>query len=128
MAQGERTTSFNFGKYQGHLYPQVYYDFVVELHKNHDDILRAMALAKVQLSDGSAIDFLNTILGTNVSAVTPMEIGYSELLDALKMRIKTPQSIADMERVVTDNFQGHPIFTRPEEDQGKPIFPEEPTQ
>lgn len=128
MAQGERTRVFNFGKLTGHLFPEVYFTFVSELYKNHDDLVRAMVLAKVELKDGSALDFLNTVLGTSVKQSDPMELGYATLLDALKMRVKTPQSIKDMERVVTDNFQGHPIFQRSPEDEGKPIFPDEPDQ
>ena len=127
MPQGERTKVFNFGKLTGHVYPEVYYSFVSELHK-HEDLIRAMALAEVNIKDGSALDFLNTFLGTNVRQSDPMEIGYAVLLDALKMRVRTEQASKDLERVA-GSFKSHELASFPaREDPSKPIFPDEADQ
>lgn len=120
MKQGDTTLIFSTGKVDYILYPDVYYLFVSELNKHHQDLLTAMAMAQVTLADGSAIDFLNLFLGTNVAKDTPMEVGYSSLLDALKMRAVNGHSQAAVERVAKQ-FGNHSMFPN-RSDPSKPIF------
>lgn len=81
-------------------YPEVYFRFIQELEHNHPDLIRAMMLAKVSLRDQTGLDFLNLMLGTSVGSKTDMELGYGELLDALKMRITTKISQKNMEAAI----------------------------
>lgn len=114
-----------FGKYIGVLYPDVYYQFVSTLYREHDDLVRGMQLAKVRLTDGSALDYLNLMLGTKVSLITPMEIGYANLLDALNMRVHTKHTEQEAERVARELFKE--ISLGPQRDSsehGKPLFPD----
>jgi hypothetical protein len=120
MKQGDGTTVWGNGKIVFVLYPQVYTDFVFELHKHHQDLIRAMELAQVSIQDGSALDFLNTFLGTEVKKDTPMEVGFASLLDALKMRSTTAASQAAMERVAKQ-FKNHSMFPA-RSDPSKPLF------
>lgn len=126
MKQGEQTTVFSTGKVDFVLFPDVYFQFVKELMKNHDDIMRAMVLAQVKLEDGTAIDFLNHFLGTQVSKTTPMEVGYASFLDALKMRVKTKANTTRIEEVA-GQFKDHSIFPS-RSDPEKPLFPDEADQ
>lgn len=126
MKQGPETSMWGNGKTVFILFPEVYYLFVSELHKHHEDILRAMVLAQVKLEDGSAFDFLNTVLGTRVVKNMPMEVGYAQLLDALKMRSVTASSQAVIERVATQ-FKNHSMFPH-RSDPSKPIFSDEADQ
>lgn len=123
MKQGDGTTVWGNGKVVFTLYPQVYSDFVFELHKHHPDLVRAMEMAQVKMDDGSALDFLNTFLGTDVKKETPMEVGFASLLDALKMRSTTAASQAAIERVAKQ-FQNHSIFPS-RSDPSKPLFDDE---
>jgi|SRR6267378_7020583 len=114
-----------FGKYIGVLYPDVYYQFVSTLHREHDDLVRGMQLAKVQLADGSALDYLNLMLGTKVSLTTPMEIGYANLLDALNMRVHTKATEKEAERVARELFKEVSLGPqRDSSERGKPLFPQ----
>lgn len=123
MKQGEKTEKYSTGKVDFILFPDVYYKFVSELHKNHDDLISAMALAKVELKDGSAFDFLNMFLGTKVTQDMPMEIGYAQLLDALNMRVKTRLANKAIGKVA-QQFQNHSIFPS-RSDPTKPLFDDE---
>lgn len=123
--QGDESRVITFGKHTGVLYPEVYFQFVSTLHREHQDLLRGMQLARVKIEDGSALDYLNLMLGTKVSLNTPMEIGYANLLDALKMRVHTQHTEKEAERV------GRELFTEvslgPKRDSseiGKPLFPQ----
>jgi hypothetical protein len=106
-------------------YPEVYFQFVSELKRNHPEIESAMMQAGCDLSNGSAFEFLNLILSCTVEKNTPMEIGYAKYLDALKMRRKTPQEEANLRILVAKYkdvgslIQGH---------DGKPMFPDKPNQ
>ena len=114
-----------FGKYIGVLYPDVYFQFVSTLYREHDDLIRGMQLARVKLDDGSALDYLNLMLGTKVSLTTPMEIGYANLLDALNMRVHTKQTEKEAERVGRELFKE--VSLGPQRDAsevGKPLFPQ----
>jgi hypothetical protein len=93
----KETQIITFGKFTGVIFPEVYFQFVSTLYREHDDLVRGMVLAKVTLRDGSALDYLNTILGTKVSRDTPMEIGYKELLNALSRRTNTSKVQATVE-------------------------------
>lgn len=109
-------------------YPEVYFRFIQELEHNHQDLIQAMILAKVSLRDSSGLDFLNLMLGTSVGSKTDMEIGYSELLDALKMRRVTPSSIKATEQAIGNALRDVDIAKamdpRPEEEIGTgKIFP-----
>lgn len=126
MKQGEKTELYSTGKVDYILFPEVYYRFVCELHKNHDDILRAMVLAKVSLKDDSAFDFLNTFLGTKVDKSMPMEVGYAALLDALNMRVKNNLAETAIQKVA-GQFQNHDMFPH-RSDPSKPIFSDEADQ
>ena len=120
MKQGDGTTTWGNGKVIFTLYPQVYTDFVFELYKHHQDLVRAMELAGVNHKDGSALQFLNTFLGTNIDQYTPMEVGFASLLDALKMRSTTAASRTAIERVAKQ-FQNHALFPA-RSDPTKPLF------
>lgn len=114
-----------FGKYIGVLYPDVYYQFVSTLYREHDDLVRGMQLAQVKLADGSALDYLNLMLGTKVSLTTPMEIGYANLLDALNMRVHTKQTEKEAERVGRELFKEVALGPRRDDSEiGKPLFPQ----
>lgn len=126
MNQGDETRIFGNGKFVFALYPEVYFKFVSALHNQHQDIMRAMQLAQVTLADGSAIDFLNTLLGTKVTRDMPMEIGYGQLFDALNMRSVNSSSQAAIERVAKQ-FKNHSMFPH-RSDPSKPIFSDEPKQ
>jgi hypothetical protein len=120
LKQGDETRIFSTGKVVYTLYPEIYFKFVKSLHNEHDDIMRAMQLAKVSLSDGTAIDFLNLLLGTAVTRETPMEIGYATWYDAMNMRVKSRLAAAEMAKVAAQ-FKDHSLFpTR--SDPSKPIF------
>lgn len=126
MKQGDETSIWGNGKTAFVLYPEVYYKFVSALHNQHKDILQAMTLAQVKLEDGSAFDFLNTLLGTTVTKIMPMEVGYAQLLDALNMRSTNQASQAAIERVAKQ-FGNHSLFPH-RSDPSKPIFSDEPTE
>lgn len=114
---GDGSTVIQFGKFVGVMYPDVYFKFVTTLHNQHQDLVRAMTLAKVKLEDGSALDFLNLMLGTKVTIETPMEIGYSQLLDALNSRIITQDNIDKAAELASHAFREHQMFPHlPEED------------
>lgn len=123
MKQGEGTTIWGNGKIVFTLFPQVYTDFVFELHNHHKDLIQAMNLAQVKMDNGSALQFLNTFLGTNINPTTPMEIGFASLLDALKMRSVTTSSKIAIERVARQ-FSNHSIFPS-RSDPSKPLFPDD---
>src|SRR5438477_12801497 len=120
--QGSESRVFKFGKYVGVLYPEVYFQFVSTLYREHQDLVRGMVLARVSMRDGSAFDYLNLMLGTKVSKDTPMEIGYANLLDALKMRVHTEHSEKEAERVGKELFTHNVPTTRLELPGGK-LFP-----
>jgi hypothetical protein len=126
LKQGDGTTVWGNDKTTFVLFPQVYTDFVTELYKNHQDLVKAMTLAQVKLDDYSAIDFLNTLLGTTVKRDTPMEVGYAQLLDAIRMRSTNTASQAAIERVAKQ-FKNHSLFPA-RSDPSKPMFPDEPNQ
>lgn len=126
MKQGDETQVVSTGKVDFILFPEVYYLFVSELMKNHDDLVRAMVLAQVNLKDGTAIDFLNTFLGTRVDKTTPMEVGYASFLDALKMRVQNKAASSAIAKVA-EQFQDHSLFPN-RSDPSKPIFSDEPDQ
>lgn len=93
MSQG--TKIYRIGKdLIGIEYPEIYFHFVSLLHREHDDLLRAMALAQVRFEDFTAVNFLNRILGTNVTQQEPMEVGFKILYDALKLRSRTSIAVA----------------------------------
>ena len=126
MKQGDGVTYWENGKVIFTLAPEVYFRFVSELHKNHPDLIRAMELAQVKLDDFTAIDFLNTLLGTTIKKETPLEVGYAQLLDALRMRSTNASSQAAIERVAKQ-FGNASLFPH-RSDPTKPIFPDEPNQ
>lgn len=126
MKQGEKTEKYSTGKVDYILFPEVYTKFVSELHKNHDDLLSAMALARVSLQDGSAFDFLNTFLGTKVTKEMPMEVGYAELLDALNSRVKSKLA-NDAIGKVARQFQNHSLFPN-RSNPTEPLFKDEADQ
>lgn len=123
MKQGDTTSIWGNDRVQFVLYPQIYTDFIFELMKNHGDLVEAMVLAQVRIEDGSALDFLNTFLGTTVTKDMPMEIGYAQLLDALKMRATTAISQAAIARVARQ-FGNHSLFPA-RSNPDKPIFDDE---
>jgi len=114
-----------FGKFIGVLYPEVYFQFVSTLYREHDDLIRGMQLAQVRLADGSALDYLNLMLGTKVTRDTPMEIGYANLLDALNMRVHTKATEKEAERVGRELFKEVALGPRRDDSEiGKPLFPQ----
>jgi len=123
MKQSEKTEIYSTGKVTFTVFPEVYYLFISELYNNHDDIVRAMVLAQVKLVDGSAIDFLNTFLGTTVSKETPMELGYASFLDALKMRVQNKASDIAIQKVA-EQFSDHSLFPN-RSNPSKPMFDDE---
>lgn len=123
--QGEESRLIAFGKYTGVLYPEIYFQFVSTLFREHDDLVRGMVLARVSIRDGSAFDYLNLMLGTKVTRDTPMEIGYANLLDALRMRVHTTHSEQEAERVGKELFKETTIGPqRDSSEHGKPLFPQ----
>lgn len=127
MANEEKdgTKIITFGKMVGVLYPDIYFRFVSKLHKEHPDIIAAMTFAKVTLNDGSARDYLNQILGTEVTRHTPMEDGFQVFYDALDRRKNNIIAQNKINETATEfakpTQQGYRF--RPEEEDGKPIFP-----
>lgn len=126
MKQGDGTTTWGNGKIVYSLFPEVYSKFVFELHKHHKDLVQAMELAQVKLDDGSALQFLNTFLGTDIQSNTPMEVGFASLLDALKLRSVNTSSKIAIERVARQ-FSNHSMFPG-RSYPSKPIFPDEADQ
>jgi len=126
LKQGDETTIWGNDIVKFALFPQVYSDFVFELHRHHQDLLQAMTLAQVKLDDGSAYDFLNTLLGTKVTKDMPMELGFAQLLDALRMRSTSTASQAAIERVAKQ-FSNHSLFPS-RSDPTKPLFPDKADQ
>lgn len=126
MKQGDTTTVFSTGKVDFVLYPKVYSDFWFEVNRNHQDLMRAMQLAQVKLSDGSVIQFLNTFLGTDVKGTDPMEVGYASFLDALNRRVRNTISENKIKEVASQ-FSNHSIFPN-RSDPEKPMFPDEADQ
>jgi hypothetical protein len=121
----DRTKIFSTGKVNFIVFPEVYYKFVTTLFREHDDLVRGMVLAKVKLEDGSALDYLNLMLGTKVSRNTPMEIGYAALLDALNMRVHTIQTEKEAERVGRELFSEVDLGPKRDSSEiGKPLFPQ----
>lgn len=120
---GSKVVDLGGGNY-GTLYPEVYFKFITTLYKNHDDLVRGMVLAKVRIQDGSALDYLNLMLGTEVTRDSPMEIGYAVLLDALNMRIVNKHSASKIEQSA-NAFKEHQMWNSPPD--GK-IFPDTPEQ
>jgi len=126
---GDGTKVYQQGKVTIIEYPDVYHRFVSTLLREHDDLVRAMALAQCKFEDGTALDFLNRMLGTNVTRLTPMEIGYSQLLDALNMRVKSLIS-QDKAQEIAQGFKDmelSPLAGMPDEVrekiEGQPLFP-----
>lgn len=107
----------------GILYPEVYFRFVVKLYNQHDDLIQGMAQAQVKLSDGSAFDYLNLMLGTEVNKSTPMEVGYAQLYDALDRRV-TNKITQQRIKQTAEAFKEHQMWNTHE---GK-LFPEVPDQ
>lgn len=121
----DRTKIISTGKVTFIIFPDVYYKFVTTLFRDHDDLVRGMVLAKVKLEDGSALDYLNLMLGTKVNRTTPMEIGYAELLDALNMRVHTKETEKAAERVGRELFKEVTLGPqRDSSEHGKPLFPQ----
>lgn len=126
MANPLETKVYRIGKSMIAMeYPDVYFEFVRKLFKEHDDLVRGMVLAQVSLQDGSAFDYLNRMLGTNVTRMMPMELGYAELLDALRFRAGTKLAENAAISLGKDNFKEATLFQpRAEENVGKPLFPD----
>lgn len=110
----------------GILFPDVYFRFVSELYKKHPDLIKGMELSQVRLQDGSALDWLNFMLGTDVKREDPMEIGYAKLLDALHQRISNVISDSKIRDLVAQ----HKDFLHEQEGKLEPdqLFPELPNQ
>lgn len=113
------------GSYTFVEYPDIYQKFVFELHKNHPDIIRGMQLAQVKLEDGSAIDFLNMLLGTEVTLLMPMELGFGILMDSLRMRVQNKLADQSIEKTAAAYKDVSLGFQRRPEDIGKPLFTDE---
>lgn len=107
----------------GVLYPEVYTKFIQKLYREHDDLVRGMVLAKVNIRDGSARDYLNLMLGTEVQANTPMEIGYAQWYDALDRRVSTRISEQKIKHTA-DAYHEHQMWNK----HDGPLFPELPDQ
>lgn len=122
----DATKIYRFGKFIAIEYPEVYFQFISKLNKEHPDLIRGMQLAQVNFRDGTALDFLNRILSLDppVTNDTPMELGYAQLLDAINARsgsIITQNMVGERAaQAFSDMYAG---YSRPEEDQGKPLFP-----
>lgn len=115
---------YRFGKFIAVEYPDVYFHFVRKLNKEHPELLEAMRIAQVKMEDGTALDFLNIILGTNVTRNTPMELGYAELLDKLQQRSRSVITInASMDVAANQIAETYLGFKRAEQDRGSPLFP-----
>lgn len=106
-------------------YPEVYFQFVLYLKKNHPEIEAAMMEAGCDISNGSTIEFLNLILSTDVKKEDPMELGYARFLDALKMRAKTPQENANLKILVARYKQVGGLIQGL---NGQPMFPDKADQ
>lgn len=118
------TKVIRFGKMVGFMYPDVYFEFVSLLHREHPDLVRAMQFAQVKLDDGSARDFLNTIFETEVTSSMPMEEGFKIFYYKLQQRRTSQLAQEKIEKTANDRFQQeHKFRYRPEEDAGKPLFP-----
>jgi hypothetical protein len=107
-------------------FPDVYFTFVSELHKNHQDLLQAMVLGQCRMEDHTAVDYLCTVLQIpRMSKDTPMEIGYQDLLDALRRRSSSRMVQEAALSVAKDNIENDIDLgnIRPDEEKGKPIFP-----
>lgn len=124
--QNNGSRSWSDGKIHYQTYPDVYFEFVKTLHKEHKDLLDAMTLAQVKFEDGSAVLFLNTFLGTSVTREMPMDLGFPILLDALNMRVVNKIGESAMKRVAKE-FKDHSVFPS-RSDPSKPLFPDEPNQ
>lgn len=123
--QDDKSRIICFGKFVGVMFPEVYFKFVSTLFREHDDLVRGMQLAQVSLRDGSALDYLNIMLGTKVTRDTPMEIGYANLLDALNMRVHTKHSEKEAERVGRELFKEVALGPKRDSSEiGKPLFPQ----
>lgn len=129
MANEEKdgTKVIQFGKYVGFLMPDIYFQFVSKLHREHPDLIKAMTFAKVKLEDGSARDYLNQVFGTEVTKETPMEDGYKVFYNALDRRrdnIIAQNKIAETAAEFNKAGSAQAGYRfRPEEEDGKPIFP-----
>lgn len=124
-ANNDGSKMFQFGKYIGIVYPDVYFQFVSKLHREHPDLIQAMVLAKVKLEDGSARDFLNSIFETNVTPEVSMQEGYHIFMLALERRRLTKiaqQEIAKVAGEFAKPTQAGYRF-RPEEEDSNPLFP-----
>src|SRR5258708_15940281 len=126
MKQTDKTSIWGNDKVKVTLFPEVYTKFWFTLDREHPDLMQAMVLAQVKIEDGTAIDFLNTLLGTSVQRNTPMEVGYAQLLDALNMR-KTNQASQTAMNKVAEQFKDHSIFPS-RSDPTKPLFPDKADQ
>jgi len=115
---------WKFGKFVAVEFPEVYFRFVSALHREHPDLIHAMQLAQVELANGTALDFLNQILGTSITRETSMELGYAELLDKLNQRSRSIISSQEATELagakISETYLG---FKRSEEEYGKPLFP-----
>jgi hypothetical protein len=118
------TKIIRFGKFTGVLYPEIYFLFVQKLMHEHEDIVSAMVLAKLNIKDKSAIDYFNQILGTNVLREMPMEVAYKILYDALDHRKVTQENQKLITGVAKDKFNLPFDYTyRKEEHAHKSLFP-----
>src|SRR5258706_14081754 len=97
--QQDHSRVISFGKFTGVLYPEVYFQFVSTLFREHDDLVRGMQFAQVRFQDGSALDYVILMLGINVTRDTQMEIAYANLLNALKMGVHTNATEKEVEKV-----------------------------
>lgn len=118
----EGSKVINFGKFTGIIYPEIYYQFVSELHNHHPDLLQAMVLAKVKLEDGSARDFLNIFFQTDVKKDDKMEVGFSIFYGKLMKRKEEKMLAKKVSEAFKVDTSGMFKY-RPEEDAGKPLFP-----
>lgn len=121
MKLGETVSEWGNGKFKAELMPQVYFDFVSELHKDHQDLLSAMAMAQVKLSDWSAFEFLNQFLNVDVPRDMPLEKGFGIYLVAIRGRASSRAAEREMAKVASQ-YKTADLFPNIKRDRTKPLF------
>lgn len=125
---GDCSKVFKFGKWTGVIFPEIYFQFVSKLHREHPDLLSAMQLAQVNFQDGTAVAFLKEIFGISNEELKPdmpMEQGYKILMAHLNKRqgsryldgIARENAELTLESKLTDGA------VRDSSEAGTPLFP-----
>jgi len=128
LQEEDKSKIIKFGTWTGVLFPEIYFQFISKLNKEHPDLLAALALAQVSFQDGTAVAFLKEIFNIpneELSPDMPMEKGYAILYAHLEKRqgSRYLDKVAQENAELTLESKLNDGAYRPAEEAGTPLFP-----